>query len=580
MLVDFGFDLAGRREPGLMRGFALAVAAAGIEVAAYVELLRVLNQVVAGTATTALALEAFVFFAVAAALLVWLKASANTQSFIATYGLIADARLAIADHLSRLPMGYFTHARRGALIDLLTHRFAAYQDVITHVWGLAIVNLALPALLWVVLLVVDFRLALLTLALLPPALLAVPWAQRRMATASAKLTELRGTVATRTVEQIEGAKELRQFRGQQRRQEEFTSALAQLEHSQLEAEMRPALALLAFNFLLQFGFAVTAATATWMLVQGWIETAAMLIFLVLLVRFYRAVADLGVNLTELRFARQTLQELRQLMSQPALVEPRNSLAPVGHDVILDAVGFSYQDGNATRSLEAISGRIAEGSLVALVGASGSGKSTLAHLIARLWDPHQGSIRIGGVDLREMDAQALNSTVATVLQDVALFDATVADNIRLGRPSATDEEVMAAARAAQAHDFISKLPDGYATRLESAHARGLSGGERQRIAIARALLKQAPVLILDESTASVDLQHEAQIQHALAELTRGHTVIAIAHRLWTIVEADQIWVLEHGRIVQRGSYQTLMSESNGPFRRLWDAQTASRTRHGP
>lgn len=267
MLVDFGFDLAGRREPGLVRGFALAVAAAGIEVAAYVELLRVLKQVMAATATTALALEAFVFFAVAATLLVWLKASANTRNFIATYGLIADARLAIADHLSRLPMGYFTHARRGALIDLLTHRFAAYQDVITHVWGLAIVNLALPALLWIVLLAVDFRLALLTLALLPPALLAVPWAHQRMANASAKLTELRGTVATRTVEQIEGARELRQFRGQQRRHEEFTTALAQLEHSQLEAEMRPALALLAFNFLLQLGFAVTAVAATWLLVR-------------------------------------------------------------------------------------------------------------------------------------------------------------------------------------------------------------------------------------------------------------------------------------------------------------------------
>jgi ATP-binding cassette subfamily B protein len=212
-------------------------------------------------------------------------------------------------------------------------------------------------------------------------------------------------------------------------------------------------------------------------------------------------------------------------------------------------------------------------MIALVGPSGAGKSTLAQLVVRLWDVDAGAIRIGGVDIRDMSAETLNRTVAMVLQEVVLFEGTVADNVRLGRPDASDADVVAAAKAARASGFIEALPSGYDTRLDGV---SLSGGERQRLAIARALLKDAPILVLDEATANVDLEAEAEIQAALSALTRRRTVLVIAHRLWTIVGVDEIWVMDEGRIVQRGTQERLLEETGGVYRRLWDAQAQARS----
>ncbi|WP_156351004.1 ABC transporter ATP-binding protein, partial [Achromobacter sp. 2789STDY5608628] len=219
--------------------------------------------------------------------------------------------------------------------------------------------------------------------------------------------------------------------------------------------------------------------------------------------------------------------------------------------------------------DGIDGVVTEGQRVALVGASGSGKSTLASLLARMWDPDRGAIRIGGVDLRDMAARTLNQRVALMLQEVALFRASVADNLRLGRPDASLDEVMAAARAAHAHGFIERLPQGYETVLDESVIR-LSGGERQRLAIARALLKNAPILVLDEALASVDPENAWEIQRALDELARGRTVLAIAHQLRSVVDADAIWVMRDGRIVERGRHAALLA-ANGEYARLWRAQ---------
>ena len=243
-------------------------------------------------------------------------------------------------------------------------------------------------------------------------------------------------------------------------------------------------------------------------------------------------------------------------------------------IAFEDVTFAY-DPREGLALRNICGRIPEGRMVALVGPSGSGKSTLAHLVARLWDAESGSIRVGGVDLRALPAETLARSVAMVLQDVVLFEGTIADNIRLGRPGASDDAVERAARAARAHGFIARLRDGYATRLD-AEGGPLSGGERQRIAIARALLNDAPILVLDEATANIDFENEAEIQAALGSLTQGRTLLVIAHRLWTVTGADEIWVIDRGRIVQRGPHDRLLAEEGGLYRRLWDAQSRSRS----
>lgn len=362
------------------------------------------------------------------------------------------------------------------------------------------------------------------------------------------------------------------------------AALGALERQQLRNELAPAAGLLAIHGLGQLGFALTVATGVGLIVAGRMEAALLVGFLPLALRFSRTMAELGNQLVELRFARQTLDSIRLLLDEPAMRQPEPGEHPVGGDVALENVSFSHGDGSnnevdgdAGPELRNVSGFARAGARIALVGASGAGKSTLAHLIARLWDVDSGCIRIGGVDIRNMSARTLSETIAMVPQDVTLFDGTLADNIRLGRLDATDAGVALAARAAPADGFIEALPNGYATMINAADTQ-LSGCERQRIAIARALLRDAPVLILDEATAHLDLEHEADILaalDALAGLMRGRTVFIVAHRLWTIADADEIWVMDAGRIVERGSHQALM-QRHGRYRQLWDAQDQARS----
>ena len=570
MIVDFGFDLAGRREPRLWRGLCFGVAAALVETLPYVELCRVLVALVAGTAGLPLALEAAGVLLGCNLLLVVLKARANVETFAATYGLVADGRLAVADHLGRLPMGFFTQARRAALAELLAGRFGLYQDIVSQVWGLAIVNLALPFFLWCLLLATDWRLALVAGSLVPPALLAIPWSHRLLTRASGRLAESRDALVTGLVDQIEGLRELKQFDRQARCRQRLEAELAAFERLQMRSELAPAPALLAFGSLLQLGFAVTAMVGAWLVTEGAVGGEVLIVFLVVALRFYQAIQQLGINLAELRFARETLARIRTLAETPALPVPERSALPRDASVTFDAVCFAHDEAAGERTLEGICGHVPAGGMVALVGPSGSGKSTLAHLVARLWDVTAGAVRIGGVDVRALSPEVLNREVALVLQDVALFDGTIADNIRLGRPEASDEAVEAAARAAQAHDFVMRLPSAYETRIPGGEGP-LSGGERQRLAIARALLKDAPILVLDEATASIDPENEFLIQRGLTALARERTLLVIAHRLWTVAAADEIWVLERGRIVQRGRHAELIEETTGLYHRLWTAQ---------
>ncbi|MBQ6651226.1 MAG: ATP-binding cassette domain-containing protein [Atopobiaceae bacterium] len=264
----------------------------------------------------------------------------------------------------------------------------------------------------------------------------------------------------------------------------------------------------------------------------------------------------------------SVQRLNEVFDTP-VAGGSEAFSPEGYDVVFDDVGFAYDEaGEAT--LDGVSFTAREGEVTALVGPSGSGKSTCARLAARLWDHTSGSLTVGGVEVLDVDPETLMGAFSMVFQDVTLFDDTVMENIRLGRRGATDEEVLAAAAAANCDEFVSRLADGYATQIGENGAR-LSGGERQRISIARALLKSAPIVLLDEATASLDVENETKVQGALSRLLAGKTVLVIAHRMRTVMGADKVVVLDDGRVVEQGTPVELL-EAGGEFARMVGLQS--------
>ena len=292
-------------------------------------------------------------------------------------------------------------------------------------------------------------------------------------------------------------------------------------------------------------------------------------FLLVVSRIYAPFDQCLMLIAELFAAKTASARMRSFYDEP-LANGGDSYAPQGHDVVFDDVSFSYGDGEQVLSHVGFTAR--EGEVTALVGPSGSGKSTCARLAARLWDATSGRVSVGGVDVATVDPEVLLRDFSVVFQDVLLFDDTVMGNIRLGRRGATDEEVLAAARAANCDGFVSRMPQGYATMIGENGAR-LSGGERQRISIARALLKDAPIVLLDEATASLDVENETEVQQALSRLLAGKTVIVIAHRMRTVANADKIVVLDSGRVAEQGSPAELM-ERKGLFARMVSLQQES------
>ncbi len=578
ILSRLGFDLAGRSDFRLRRGFLTGVLAAAVDALPYAVLAGILPALAAGgnggeAAPWRSPWLGALLLAAALPLGVWLRAHALLDNFAGSYGLVADARLNVADHLARLPVGRVLRHRDAALAELLTSRFSQYQDIITHVWGLVVTNSALPALLWLLLAWIDGRLALLLLAVLPLAALTIPWSHAILDRAAARVMASRERAVAGVVEMAQGARDLRGFDSAGQRRAAVDRDLHALERDSRAAEAAAAPALSLYGLMVGLGLASVTLAGGLLWEAGRLEAVPFLLALLLTARLCAALTDLGVFLAGLRLSGAVLAEIRALAREPAMPEPAAGRHPVDASVTLKDVVFRYDDIPAgVPALNGIGVHLPAGSVTALVGPSGSGKSTLARLVARLWDVERGSVRIGGIDVRDMDGDTLNRTVSMVLQEVVLFDMTVADNIRLGRPDAGDAEVEAAARAACIHDRIQALPGGYATRLSDGGA-ALSGGERQRIAIARALLKDAPVLILDEATSSLDLDNEAHIQQAINALCRGRTVIVIAHRLWTIREVDHILVLDGGRIAQQGRHDALLA-ADGLYRRLWTVQRAA------
>ena len=324
----------------------------------------------------------------------------------------------------------------------------------------------------------------------------------------------------------------------------------------------------AASVIMRLGVATTILVGADLILSGQIDFMLLFLFLLVITRVYAPFDQSLALIAEMFVSQVSADRINEIYDTPA-ARGADTFQPQGHDIVFEHVGFSY---DKKKVLDGVSFTAKEGEVTALVGPSGSGKSTCARLAARLWEISEGTIQVGGVDISTVDPEVLLTDYSMVFQDVVLFDDTVMENIRLGRRGATDEEVRAAAEAANCDEFVRRLPKGYDTPIGENGSR-LSGGERQRISIARALLKNAPIVLLDEATASLDVENETKVQEALSRLLRSKTVLVIAYRMRTVAGADHIVVLENGRVAEEGTPAELMGRG-GLYRRMVELQSES------
>lgn len=338
------------------------------------------------------------------------------------------------------------------------------------------------------------------------------------------------------------------------------------EDAQTSSELLNGTCVTAAQSLLRLGIASTVGVGAALTASGQVEFLTYLVFLLVVTRAYDPLSLVLESISELLALRLSIARTNQIGDEETM-SGNPVFKPCGHDIEFEDVSFSYGDETqGEAALSHVSFVARQGEVCALVGPSGSGKSTCARLAARFWDVGSGTVRHGGVDVSTVDPEALLGCYAEVFQDVMLFDESIMENIRLGRVGASDGEVLAAARAACCDEFVSRLPQGYQTRIGE-NGQRLSGGQRQRISIARALLKDAPVVLLDEATASLDVESETQVQRALARLLVGRTVIVVAHRVRTVLEADHVVVLDAGRVAEQGSPAELLARPGSMFGRM-------------
>jgi ATP-binding cassette subfamily B protein IrtB len=561
-----GFALAGRRDSRLIRGIAFKVIDAFFQGAPLGFLYLALQVLFTDTLDTAKLVWVVAGLGICLVLQGLFFYVSTRDVFLSTYSLMADMRLRLGEHLRHLPMGFFTTRKSGDLNAVLTVDVGQIEQVFTHIYAMLVAMIALPVFVACILFWLDWRMALAAVVTIPvavPALMLGQWMVRR---GGEKRAQAQIDVISRVIEYVQGIQVLKACRLVGARFQQLERALADFRKRSFELEAKPAPFILLYAIAIELGFVFVLLVGAYLLLGGSLTVPTFIMFLIVTLRFYHPLQQVGMYLAELRYFRLSFDRVQAVLDEPTLPEPPNDPHLDRFDIEFRDVSFRYEKDLV---LDHVSFHIPERSVTALVGPSGSGKTTIANLTARFWDVTEGEVRIGGRNIKELRTDRLLSYISMVFQDVYLFHDTVLNNIRIGRPSATMEEVIAAARAAQCHEFIRKLPQGYDSMIGEGGAT-LSGGEKQRISIARAILKDAPIVLLDEATASLDPENEALIQKGFQALMRAKTLVVIAHRLSTIRHADQILVIDKGRIVERGTHEELIVV-HGLYTKLWREQ---------
>lgn len=496
----------------------------------------------------------------------FLGVRALVSVFQSGYSLCCEARLNLGEHLRRLPMGFFKGRDPGDITSLMLQDMALVENIFTHLIADIVAAFTIPAMLAVFMLFMDWKLTvvvLITVVLSLPFLYISQWLIYRC---GMTLTNARVESGSRLLEYLQGIRYIKAYNLTGKRFVTLKKSLEDLHRAAIRVEVIPGSTASCFMSLLGVAYVVVVLAAMYALLGGALTVPVFLVFLVLGYQFYQPLVQAGMFIMEARFMNIAAERMKEVLNERPLSEPAVPASPEGYRIVFDHVSFGYHERDV---LSDVSFSVSPGEVLALVGPSGSGKTTITSLIARFWDIRSGSITLGGVDIRTIGTEQLLSYMSMVFQDVYLFNDTIRNNIRIGRSRANDEEIMTAARQAMAHDFITELPDGYDTIVGEGGST-LSGGEKQRISIARALLKDAPIILLDEATASLDPENEQAIQEAISALIRNKTVIVIAHRLNTIRDADRIVVLSQGQVVETGTHDTLL-ERQGTYARMWMEQ---------
>jgi ATP-binding cassette subfamily B protein IrtB len=550
-----------RRTLALMTTTAIAE---GLSYALLVPVLRALFGQTPGAARPWL-----IAFGAAVAVYAALRYRSDLSGFRVGTTLLRGMYHRLGDHLARLPLGWYSAGRVGEVSVLASRGVLQAMSVIAHLLAPFISACVTPLTIVIVMFAVNWQMGLAALVAAPIVAAIQIWTGRSMAADDAQRHQRDHEASGRVIEYLQAQPVLRAGGRTVERFRLLDDSLREVQRTARRSTLSALPGVLGLTLTVQAMFTVLLVLGAYLAFGGNIGVAEVLAILVLAARCADPLLSLSDIGGKLRGARSELARLDKVLRTEPLPEPRGPVQPVGHDLEFESVAFQHGD---RMVFDDVSLSVPAGQRLAIVGPSGAGKSTLLQLLARFYDVDAGAVRVGGVDVRAIDTEVLMAQIAIVFQDVYLFDGTIEENVRLGRPDADDAEVRAAATTARLDEVIERLPGGWAADVGEGGAL-LSGGERQRVSIARALLKNAPIVLLDEVTSALDPVNEAAIHEGIERLMAGRTVVMVAHRLRTVERADRIVFLDSGRIVEEGSHDQLLRHG-GRYADFWEISMAT------
>lgn len=535
-------------------------------IAMIVIVFSILFQIFDGTS-----IESLYKFFIAIALLVVFKGICNMvadmKKHSAGFDIVQQIRERMIIKLKKFSLGFYTNERLGEINTILHKDVDNMSLVVGHMWSRMFGDFLIATVVFIGLVSIDIKLALIMAASVPFAILFLGLTIKRSKTIENKNNSALLDMVSLFVEYVRGIPVLKSFSNNKSLDSELTARTKKFGETSKATSRFKAKQLSVFAFLLDIGYLLLLISGAVFVINGNLKVFDFIIFAVISKEFYKPFASMEQHYMYYVSAVDSYERLSKILYADVIPDKVDGIVPKDNDIAFENIGFSYEKDEF--KMEKLSFSIAEKTMTALVGESGSGKTTITNLLLRFYDVQQGKITLGGVDIRDIPYDELLDRISIVMQNVQLFDNTIEENIRVGKKGATKEEVIEAAKKARIHDFIMSLPNAYETDIGE-NGGILSGGQRQRISIARAFLKDAPILILDEMTSNVDPVNESLIQDAITELAKNRTVLVIAHHLRTIQKADQILVFQKGNLFEKGKHRELL-EKDGYYKKLWKAQ---------